>query len=677
MVALGTKNSKTLGHFPRGAFAEYGNKGTIIGAHQNSKTLLGYVLFSITSSRNTIRIVHLCVDESQRGKGIAKLLLDEVRQRFSLQFKGISLSCREDYFEATKFWKQYGFIPKNRIRSRSKKEHYLIKWWYDFGNHDLFSILNESSGKTKALLDANMIIKLRDNDTNEQTGAQYLMADWLVDEIDYYYAPEIYNEIQRDKNKDRIKKTKSFITQFCEARFKPVLRDSVFKEIQAIVPGNSENDISDKKQLSECIAGGIDYFITTDTNLLDSENQIFDEFGVQILTPTDFILMLDQINNSSNYISTRIAGVNVDYHQIQSKEVLALVDCFLKPQLGEKKHELRDSITSITGNVNESKVKVIKDKDEEKLGFWATVLKKNCLSVPLIRTKDTRIASVLFKQLIFDLVNFAIDNGKSKIEISDSRLNDSEIETLESFGFLFRDGTWTKIALTGIVKSVDILSDKRIPIDFSENSGLIQRWKNDAENFTLSVERLLWPIKFSDLDVPVYIVPIKPFWSGQLFDHFRANLNLFGATPELAWNRENIYYRSVKPISEKAPARILWYASTSTNSGNHNRSKSIVGCSYLDEVHIGMPKVLYQKFKTYGIYEWKDVFNLAKKDVLQNIKALKFSDTEVFDNAVSLRDVNDILLKNGRKKNTFASPVVVDTNIFLEIYERGTKDYYE
>lgn len=672
VVSLGTKNSKTLGHFPKGAFTEYGKKGTILGAHSDNQTLLGYILFSITASKRTIRIVHLCIREDHRREGIAKLLLDEVRSKFSLQLKGIALSCREDYSEATKFWGNYGFVAKNRTRSRSKKEHYLTKWWYDFGNQDLFSWSNKNSEKTKALLDANMIIKLRDNDTNERTGSKYLMADWLVDEIDYYYAPEFYNEVQRDKNKNRAEKSRSFITQFCEAKFKPELRDEILHYVGSIVPGSSENDKSDKKQLSECIAGGIDYFITTDANLLESEAKVFEVYGVQILTPTDFILMLDQINNRSNYFSTRIAGVNVDYGQLESREINSLVDCFQRKQRGEKKHELRNALTSITGNVNGSKVKVIKDKDGTKLGFWAAELRKNALSIPLIRTGETKISSILFKQLVFDLITYSIDNEKSIIEISDGQLDDSDKETLESLSFVFKDGVWTKVALTGVATSVDILLDNRIPAEFAKNSGLIQRWRNEPDNFTFNIERLFWPIKFSDLHIPTYIVPIKPYWAGQLFDHIRTRSNLFGASPELAWNRENIYYRSVNPISEKSPARILWYASTSTDRGNLNRSQSIVGCSYLDEVHIGAPKALFQKFKNYGIYEWKDIFGLAKNDIGRNIKALKFSDTEVFKNAVPLEDVGKILLGNDRKKNTFASPVKVDTNIFLEIYLKGT-----
>ena len=600
VVSLGTKNSKTLGHFPKGAFTEYGNKGTIIGAYLGDKTLLGYILFSITASKGIIRIVHLCIGENYRGKGIAKLLLDEVRTRFAIQLKGISLSCREDYSDATKFWKNYGFIARNRIRSRSKKEHYLIKWWYDFGNQDLFSWSNENSEKTKALLDANMIIKIRDNDTNEQTGAKYLMADWLVDEIDYYYAQEFYNEIQRDKDKERASRSRNFITQFFGAKFKPDIRDEIFKYIETIVFGNSENDISDKKQLAECIAGGIDYFITTDSNLLESEAKVFEKYGVQILTPTEFILMLDQVNNSSNYVSTRIAGVNVDYNQLESRDISPLVDCFLRKQRGEKKHELRNTLTSITGNVNGSKVKVIKDKDGTKLGFWAAELKKSVLSIPLIRTTESKISKVLFKQLVFDLITYSIENEKSIIEISEGQLNDSDTETLESLSFVFKNGTWTKVALTGVAKSVGILSDSRIPEEFAKNSGVVQRWKNEPNNFTLSLERLFWPIKFSDLDIPTYIIPIKPYWAGQLFDSIQASSNLFGASPELAWNRENIYYRSVRPISEKFPARILWYASTSTDRGNRSRSQSIVGCSYLDETYIGTRKRYFKSLRITG-----------------------------------------------------------------------------
>lgn len=328
VVVLGTKNSKTLGHFPKGAFIEHAKKGNIFIASTVESTLLGYILFSIPASKGTIRITHLCIDDNYRRSGIAELLLDEIRNIFSLRLKGMVLSCRKDYIAANSFWKKYGFVAKNTVRSRSKKENYLTKWWYDFGNKDLFSWSNENSENIKALLDSNMIIKLRDNDENEQTGAKYLTADWLMGQVDYYYAQEFYNEIERDKDTERASKSRAFVTMFCEAKFKPNQRDEVFQSIKPLIPGDTENDISDKKQLSECIAGGIDHFITTDTNLLNSENVIFEKYGVHISTPTDFILMLDQINNRTNYFSKRMAGVDVQYCQLESKEISELVDTF-------------------------------------------------------------------------------------------------------------------------------------------------------------------------------------------------------------------------------------------------------------------------------------------------------------------------------------------------------------
>lgn len=43
-------------------------------------------------------------------------------------------------------------------------------------------------------------------------------------------------------------------------------RACVYRELEKFIYGKSTNDISDKNQLSECIASGIDCFITTDNN---------------------------------------------------------------------------------------------------------------------------------------------------------------------------------------------------------------------------------------------------------------------------------------------------------------------------------------------------------------------------------------------------------------------------
>ena len=161
VIALGKKNAKTLGMFPEGAFIDYAKKRNIIVAVEG-EMLLGYILFRLTQSKRTISIAHLCIDTDQRNKGIAKGLLDTVKGKYQHLFKAITLSCRKDYIEASKFYEKNGFKAANEVRSRSKEEKYLVKWHYDFGNDDLFSSTLLSSSKTNALLDASILIKLRD-----------------------------------------------------------------------------------------------------------------------------------------------------------------------------------------------------------------------------------------------------------------------------------------------------------------------------------------------------------------------------------------------------------------------------------------------------------------------------------------------------------------------------------
>ena len=146
-----------------------------------------------------------------------------------------------------------------------------------------------------------------------------------------------------------------------------------------------------------------------------------------------------------------------------------------------------------------------------------------------------------------------------------------------------------------------------------------------------------------------------------MFDKSIAGENLFGANVSKLWNVENVYYRHIKPITEKFPLIILWYASSGKGTIRH---KAIVACSYLDEVFTGLPKELFRMHKHYGVYEWEHIYDLCDKNINNPIRALKFSQTEVFKSPVKYSTVIKILGKN----NTFASPVEIPTSVFTQIY---------
>jgi hypothetical protein len=238
--------------------------------------------------------------------------------------------------------------------------------------------------------------------------------------------------------------------------------------------------------------------------------------------------------------------------------------------------------------------------------------------------------------LISGFIDKAIKKGLAQIHVRENYLSDSQKSILSRMGFDYISDIWTKIICNKTILSSQIEElSKELP-----NHYFIYKTNNCSEeekkDLLLKLERKLFPLKISDLELPCYIIPIKPYWAGQLFDSHISGATIFGADERRIWNFENVYYRSTKPIKELAPARILWYASSDKNT---QRSQAVIATSYLDEVMTGKPKDLFKQNKHYGIYEWKNIYELCKQDIETPIRALRFSGTEVFPNPISLSTI--------------------------------------
>lgn len=667
VVCLGKKHSATLGFMPDGGFEDHAKKECIIIAHDNSE-LYGYLMFRIVKSSSRISIVHLCVNETHRGKNISSELLDKLRSKYENTFAGIALSCRKDYIHASALWERYGFHCRQTIRSRSISENYLNIWWYDFNKQDLFSVAVNSSSKIKAILDANIIFKLRDNHLQYDAleNPRGLVADWLADEVDYFYAPEILNEINRDADKVRANKTRKFLGNFIEAKHDVEKRKAVAEELKEIIKGRTDNDNSDRIHLATCIVSSVPYFITQDTGILDNREKIDKKFNIQIFSPHEFIIEVDQLLNKEEYSPARLEGVT--FHtiaKVSSNELDFCIDKFLMKDSSEKKAAFK-SIVYGEASTTDGKIKVIKSGDDP-IAFFAYSATSTALSVPFIRLINTEYTQTLFMQIISDIINKSINNRLNIIYLKETYLTENQRLVISKLGFEHENNTWRKYVYNQITDSSEL---ENLPnLSSGKIKDLILATVNTkTEQVLLEIERKLFPLKILDLDIPCYIIPIKALWAGQLFDPYISGATLFGAMPNKLWNVENVYYRHTKPITEIAPARILWYVS---DDKNIVRSKSIVATSYLDEVITDKPKKVFSQNKHYGIYEWEDVYGLCDKIIDTEIRALKFSRTEVFIHQVSLDSITRIFEENGRKRNTFASPVKVDFNIFNQIYQYG------
>jgi predicted nucleic acid-binding protein/GNAT superfamily N-acetyltransferase len=668
VIVLWRKHSNTLGFMPEGAFVDHATAHNIIVAHNNSK-LIGYLMFRIVYRYLRITIVHLCINEQFRRNGIAKKLLDKLVEKYRATFYGICLRCRGDYAAANSLWIKYGFVCKRKDHSKSTEEKYLNQWWYDFNKPDLFTSVSQIS-KIKVLLDANIIFKLRDVHISHYIPDDIspLLIDWLVDEVDFFYAPELFNEILRDKDLNRAENTRNYLGKYIEARSDIKERISIVKQLKAIINGRNENDESDRNQLASCIASNILYFITLDKTLLQKKDDVEGKFGIQIFTPQEFFLEIDNLINKEAYSPKMLDGVIFhSVSKVKKNELNHYIDLFLMKSKAEKKTAFQNIVNVEMAKKN-SNLQIIKSENIP-VAFYLYNIEGKVLSIPFIRLYDEKNKQTLFMQIISRLIVYAMDNSILKIVVSEHYIANEYKLILSQLGFENDSSTWAKLIYNTMLDS-----NKATVLDNKDLDGFFNAMpkKQSSKEFCdllLILERKYFPLKFTNLDIPCYIIPIKAYWAGQLFDVNISNETLFGANPNKIWNIENVYYRHTMPLTEIAPARILWYVS---HDKSISRSKAIVASSYLDEVITEKPKIIFRKYSYYGIYEWKDVFDLCGGNIEKNIRALKFSNTEVFKKVVDYQDIQSILIKNGMSKNTFTSPLKVDNIIFNKIYRIGT-----
>lgn len=637
---LGRRNSATLGFMPDGGFEDYAKNKCIIVAH-DGKTLVGYLMFRIAFRLSRVSIVHLCVSDNYRGKNISTSLFKALKEKYEKKYRGISLNCRTDFTFASNIWRKLGFIPLGRVRSRSYDEHYLNIWWYDFNQPNLFSLSTNS--KVKALLDMNIIVKLRDIENLEVKSPledpRVLLADWLIDETELCFAPEAYNEIDRDENLQRAAKTRNFLMSFSQLHVDIEKQKKTVSELESIICGASDNDISDRKQVASCIVSNTPYFITYDEGLLNKRTQIEEKYSIQIYNPQEFIIQIDQLLHGEEYLPNQLRGVFSDsIAKLNSQELSSCVDKFWMQKMSEDKQAFSTYIYNII-NAKEGTLYVLK-RYGEVVALYGLIEKQDSIDIELLRISAKDICSAIFFKLISEILQSTLKSNKSQIVLKEKFITKEQKEILGNFGFIRQYDYYIKYVFNKIIAKENIsqITQKIYPevtIDLSER-------------ILFEVERKLFPLKIQGLNIPTYIIPIQPYWAGQLFDTAIASEDLFGANPEKLWSFENVYYRHTKPIKEKFPARVLWYASGGDKFCSH--AKSIIASSYLTDVMTGNPKTLFRVNKRFGIYEWKDISKLCNGNINTNIRALKFGHTEVFDYPVSYNKIQEILVSNGRKK---------------------------
>ncbi len=665
-VELGDKNSKTLGFLPFVAFEKYAKQNQLIGAFDNNTDeLLGYLLYRV--SYNKVTIVHLCIDEIRRNNNTAKGLVNYLKKN-TKQYDGIKLSCRNDY-GIDQVWEKFNFVPKKEKRGRSKEGLPLTIWWFPHYQNNLLTQLSEYelNNKIVAVIDMNVFLDIKEEREEESLA---LKSDWLLSETILYFTREIYNEINKAKTSEHKESSRKHLNYFKELPFKDEDEFSkIFLELEKEFPLKHKNDKADLNHIAYSISGGAQFFITRDDVILKNNN-FFKKYDLTICRPSEFITHLDENMQISKYKPQTLIGTDINTKSITADNISYYIDTFLKPS--EKKNHFQKLVRNSLSLPDKFELITVSKKEALLAFLIFDRTDKNKLKIPVFRFLNSSLKITLSKHLLFKSILTSINEERMSIEITEKHLEEDLVNTIREARFVRIENNWHKINIKDIIGTSELESkiSNQITAKYIYNEIITNLNDIDSENEFIkeyNYERHFYPLKIKDLEIPTFIVPIKPKWAEQLFnDKSKERLALFEPEYELLLNRENVYYRSANPKIINAPARILWYLSENKRA---NEKGAIIATSYVDEVFVDSPKKLYKQFEKLGVYEWKDISNTAgNKD---KVMAFVFSDTELFKKPISLKNISTNFGVLENKKFMIVAPIKIRKETYLMFYKQG------
>jgi GNAT superfamily N-acetyltransferase/predicted nucleic acid-binding protein len=666
VMSLHRLHSKTLGYLPVGAFEENAKGGRILVAlTQNS--LLGYLLYRV--ARGRAAIVHLCVSKEARGRGVARLLVERLKND-TKSLEGIGLFCRRDY-DINHIWSKFGFEAVSSKAGRGRDGEELTFWWFGHGHEDLFSRVSESDpARQRVVIDANVFYDIHTRDTLESEDSKSLLADWVQTSIELVITKEMRNEIDKGADEELRRSCRAEATRYITLPADDALFQQLCGELRPHFPeAVTLRDEADLRQVAYSIAGGAPFLVTRDQTLIERAEPLYRRHGLKVLHPAELINHLDSIEREADYKPARIEGSRLRSELLKADALSRVVEAFKLPE--ERINDFNKELWHLLSHPRSLVTQLVSDAAERMVLVGAMDRSDpSRLHVPVLRRTDHPLSSTMLRNYLRTCLDSAAKEGRNLVTIHCRGLSRADGQVLREFGFLFCGEMAVKFSLQGIwgvtevARFVDAIQAGQ---EFSSAKAAIGdsiRELGDSPDVAAAsaIERQLWPAKIARSSIPTYIVSIRPEWAQHFFDTELGSQLLFGLRDDLHLGVEGVYYRSAENNNLTVPGRVLWYVSKGDGEG----SMSVKACSQLEEVVEGKPKDLFRRFQRLGIYEWKDVYSAAKNEIANDISVFRFRMTERFRTPVDKKALAALGLLG-----PFMSPRKISDAQFEAIFRMG------
>lgn len=657
VIALGDKNRRTLGFLPRAGYIEAATRQHIVLAKAPDGSLAGYCLFNPT--RSYVRIVHVCVGDDHTGRGLAAGMIDAV-SNLHAGLPGLRLKCRRDWV-ANKMWPKLGFQPRTDVRGRSSEGHLLTVWWRaNKDQMDLFSVESRQSDVPLVGVDSNIFSDLHSRKPDRKgrfSGTVALLAgDQQIELALPNSVPNELNQTTDDSERRRLLDCTASYRRLTASE--DLIRSAQIHLLAPVKSAETSKDPSltaDARLIAEAALGGADLYVTRDVNAVRQlGDQALELYNLPVIEPTELAAFLHRREFDSEYqparlLETQYQVVRGDYAIWASEQTQALLNTADGERRADFASRLRAIADQSTADIERN---LILAPDGTIVAAWATRRVDDAvLEVPLLRVARSSLASTLARQLLFLFRQAATKHSTTTIEVTDPYPSPVAARSMEAEGYAQKQmARWTATSLNMCGNWDDIRSAAHRTRAVDVPGFSVPHPQQAAE-----LERLWWPAKIADADIPSYVVSIRSQFAYDLLGHVAT---LVERPTSLGLSRENVYYRSAR-TTQIAPGRILWYSS--------GTEMSIVACSRLVERGTGTPTSLHQQFKRLGVWDLQTIRSAA--DSMNRVGYLRFADTELFEHPISLTDIRK--LSAGHAKLPSQQPTKISGELFTMLYQKG------
>ena len=668
-------NSRCLGFFPPTMYEQLAQKGGL-WVVTDSNMYIGHLLFSISWRTYKITINQIHIIPERRKNGFAKRLIDLIK-KYGEQNNIIDITAKvaSDLKDANRFYENMGFSLIAQEKGGDSTKRFLNIRKCSLHNL-LTSVDSRISPKLPApvsesytyVLDTNLILDFVEHRRWKET-VEKLFRKALGGIISLYVSNETKRElsIKHNQNDDpcvRLLRTLPILKQ--PPKEFQTTSESILKFIFGNVnpsSSSSKNKAADAKNIQEAIFNGCNGFITRDTYLLKKSTDIFNKYGLEIVSIDEFINTDMVDSNEFSRICFKTPDKTLKLH---------LDTRYIIQELPNEVQPFHNFLKKRFKNSQIHKLAVWTEKKLLAFALWDNSLRKKEQFDVFLFLDSSEEPNVLLSNILTYIQRFS---SKYESKILNLHFLQEDINRfkalLNKYSFYEMNGSGTRVFRkvffenvvnvhnwAEFVEKLNKLYNTSIPDKLPDYPCLkrngIQVKEKQRYDFTEFEDNIISPSIIMPKGRPVAIIPIKEDFASDFFN-FNATKQL---SLELSPKRETflsdkkVYFREPTSVQNLVnDAIVLFYVSKPYSS--------IVGFAKIKRLLTVSLKDVETEQKKYGVVD-----NLEKISKNGLIQCIVFENFVSFDQAIPLKTLKKI----GVGKANFVRPESISVEDFNKIY---------